>query len=77
MTEIKTDFPELIQDKNWNLIRSSLDELDSFQIAQEFEELSEGDETILFMLLDRKQAKEVFQNLPHQHSLHKALDIEQ
>src|SRR5690554_53357 len=60
MVDIKTDFPELIKNKDWKLLKHSLNELDSFQVAQLLEELDDGDETILFRLLDRRQAKEVF-----------------
>lgn len=65
MVEIKTDFPDLIESKNWELLKYSLNELDSIQVAQLLEELTGGDETILFRLLDRKQAKEVFPLLSH------------
>lgn len=60
MVDIKTDFPELIKNKDWKLLKYSLNELDSYQMAQLLEELDDGDETILFRLLDRKQTKEVF-----------------
>lgn len=60
MVDVITDFPELIRDKHWKLLKSSLNELDSFQVAQLLEELNDDDATILFRLLDRRQGKEVF-----------------
>lgn len=65
MIDIKTDFPELIKNKDWKLLKYSLNELDSFQVAQLLEDLSDGDDTVLFRMLDRKQAKDVFPLLPY------------
>ena len=65
MVEFETNFSELINNKEWKLLKQSLNEYDSIQLAQLIEETSEKDEIILFRLLSRIQAKEVFQLLSH------------
>lgn len=65
MVELKTNFRQLIKDKAWISLKYSLNEYDSIQIAELIEESSEKDEIILFRLLSRIQAKEVFQQLSH------------
>lgn len=64
MVEIETNFRDLIKNKEWKTLKSSLNELDVVQLANLIEETSEGEETILFKLLNRELAKEVFQLLP-------------
>ncbi|HKM94430.1 MAG TPA: magnesium transporter [Prolixibacteraceae bacterium] len=63
MVETKTDFRKLIKNKEWKALKNSLNELDLVQFAQLIDETSEGDEIILFRLLNRKLSKEVFQLL--------------
>lgn len=63
MVELKTDFHRLIKNKEWVSLKYSLNEYDSIQLAELIEETSEKDEIILFRLLNRIQAKEVFQLL--------------
>lgn len=63
MAETKTDFRKLIKNKEWKALKNSLNELDLVQFAQLIDETSEGDEIILFRLLNRKLSKEVFQLL--------------
>lgn len=63
MVELKTDFHGLIKNKEWITLKYSLNEYDSIQLAELIEETSEKDEIILFRLLNRIQAKEVFQLL--------------
>ena len=65
MVEFKTKLSELIKNKEWESLKDSLNEYDSIQLAQVIEETSEKDKIILFRLLNRKQAKEVFQLLSH------------
>ncbi|MDD2197576.1 MAG: magnesium transporter [Bacteroidales bacterium] len=63
MVELKTDLHELIKNKEWITLKYSLNEYDSIQLAELIEDTSEKDEIILFRLLNRIQAKEVFQLL--------------
>ncbi|NMA74664.1 MAG: magnesium transporter [Bacteroidales bacterium] len=58
-------FQEHIENKNWKLIKEKLIELAPFQVAQIISELSKADQIILFRLLSREAAKEVFQLLSY------------
>ncbi len=63
MVEIKTNFHELIKNKEWKRLRNSLNELDVVQLAKLIEKISDDEEIILFRLLNRKLSKEVFKLL--------------
>lgn len=60
MFEIKTNFHELIRNKEWKTLKNSLNELDAVQLAELIEEVSDDEEIILFRLLNRQLSKEVF-----------------
>ncbi len=66
MVDFKTNYQFFIENKDWKNLKETLNKFDAIQIAQFIEEISEGEEIILFRLLNRKQAKEVFQLLPHE-----------
>ncbi|MDD4747485.1 MAG: magnesium transporter [Salinivirgaceae bacterium] len=63
MVEIDTNFRELIKNKEWKELKDFANELDAVQLARLIEDVSEGDEVILFRLINRKLSKEVFQLL--------------
>lgn len=63
MVEIKTNFRDLIKNKEWKTLKNSLNNLDVVQLAKLIEGTSEDDDTILFRLLNRKLSKEVFRLL--------------
>ncbi len=65
MVEMKTDFQDLIAKKDWTTLKKNLNAYDSIEIAELIEDCSEGEEIIFFRLLNRMQAKEVFQLLSH------------
>lgn len=65
MNEFKDKLHELTMKKEWILLKNSLNEYDSIQLAELIEDSSEKDEIILFRLLNRTQAKEVFQLLSY------------
>lgn len=65
MVEVSTKFQDLIENKEWKLLKHSLNELDYIQISDLIEESSGKEKIILFRLLSRVQAKEVFHFLPH------------
>lgn len=65
MVENNINFHELIENKNWKLAKLSLKELDPIQVAQLLDEIDEEEVVILFRLLNREQAKDVFPLLPH------------
>ncbi|MGW8123122.1 magnesium transporter [Roseivirga echinicomitans] len=62
MIETQTSFSELIRNKQWKTLKISLNELDTVESATLIEQ-SDGDEIILFRLLDRTLAKDVFRLL--------------
>lgn len=70
MAEIKTNFRELIKNKEWKELKNSLNDLDVIQLAKLIEDIFEGEEIILFRLLNRKQSKNVFQLLSHSKQEH-------
>ena len=56
---------ELIEKKEWKALRTELSGLESLNIAEIIEELSPGDDILIFRLLSSSQAKETFQLLSH------------
>jgi magnesium transporter len=66
MSDNKTYFHRLIEEKAWKTIKEELHNLDPVEIADIIEELSKSDEVIVFRLLPRDAAKETFQHLPHE-----------
>ncbi|MDH6357950.1 magnesium transporter [Parabacteroides sp. PF5-9] len=65
MNEFKMEFQLLIEAKKWKILKQALNDLNPHQIAETIGELSKTDQIILFRLLSREQAKEVFQHLLH------------
>lgn len=65
MNEIKDRIQQLIEEKRWKLVKQELGNLEPFQIAEIFDDLSESDQIILFRILPREPAKETFQHLSH------------
>jgi len=63
MNEIKDYFLQLIDDKSWKTVKQELANIEPVQIAEIIANLSKPDQIILFRLLSREQAKEVFQHL--------------
>ena len=56
---------KLIEKKEWKALRNELSGLESLYIAEIIEELSPGDDILIFRLLSSSQAKETFQLLSH------------
>ncbi len=65
MIPTKTDHLELIENKDWRTLKSSLKQLDAIEAADLVESSSKTNKIILFRLLSRQQAKEVFKMLDH------------
>jgi magnesium transporter len=65
MIETTVNFRELIQEKQWKILRDEVIVLDPIQIAEIVEELTEEEDIILFRLLPRELAKDTFQYLTH------------
>ena len=62
--EINVRFQQLLNEKNWKLLKEDLKCLEPLHIADVFDELSKSDQILLFRLLPRKLAKETFEYLP-------------
>ena len=62
--EINVRFQQLLNEKNWKLLKEELNCLEPLHIADVFDELSKSDQILLFRLLPRKLAKEAFEYLP-------------
>lgn len=65
MFETIDKFLELIEKKEWKALRTELSGLESLSIAEIIEELSPGDDILIFRLLSSSQAKDTFQLLSH------------
>jgi magnesium transporter len=65
MSETAINFQELIEGKQWKVIRDEIISLEPILVAEIIEELSDEDDVILFRLLPREQAKNTFQYLSH------------
>lgn len=68
MVDLKVqEIQELIKNRNWRQLKHELQQLDNIEIAELIDEMPEGtDDIILFRLLSRDQAKEVFQLLSYE-----------
>lgn len=65
MFEKLDEFLELIEKKQWKVLRTKLSGLESLYIAEIIEELSPGDDILIFRLLSSSNAKDTFQLLSH------------
>lgn len=65
MNEIRDHFRELIDSKNWKILKEELYQTEPLQIAEVIEKLTRSEEIIVFRLLSRDVAKETFQYLSH------------
>ncbi len=63
--DVKTLFRH-IQKKRWKALRTAMQKLDYLQLAEAINHGSDFESVILFRLLSREQAKEVFQELSHE-----------
>ncbi len=66
MIETIAGFRELIEKKEWKTLRNELSELEDLNIAELIEELSEGEDIVIFRLLSNNQAKYAFQSLSYE-----------
>ncbi|MDR0814968.1 MAG: hypothetical protein LBN37_04350 [Bacteroidales bacterium] len=53
MNETGTHFRELIENKNWKILKHELNEFEPLQLAEIIEEMSKSDEIFVFRLLLR------------------------
>src|ERR1041385_8477294 len=76
---LQADFEEIINAKDWDGLRAVLEELDPPDIAELIEDLPSDEEGIIFRLMPRSKATQVFEYLPVevQRGLVKSLNHEQ
>ena len=65
MNEIKNYFQQLMDERSWITLKQELNNLEPFQIAELIETLPNEEQIVLFRMLSRKSAKEIFQHLSH------------
>ena len=65
MIATKTNCLELINNKKWRTLIQLLQEMDAIEVADLVEGYSKTNKIIVFRLLSRQQAKEVFKMLDH------------
>lgn len=65
MVDFNTRFEQLIEDKDWKELKVELNDIDPVQITEVIEDAPDGDDVLLFRLLNRKLAKETFQLLSY------------
>ena len=65
MFETIDEFRELIEKKEWKVLRTELSGLESLNVAEIIEELSPGEDIVIFRLLSNSQARDTFQLLSH------------
>lgn len=65
IVEIKSDFQELIDKSEWKRLKQAINALDVSEVEELLRDFSANERIILFRLLTREQAKEVFSLIPH------------
>ena len=65
MVDFNTRFEQLIEDKDWKELKVELNDIDTVQITEIIEDAPDGDDVLLFRMLNRKLAKETFQLLSY------------
>ncbi len=60
------EFRELLEKKEWKTLRKKICELEDLEISDIIEELSPGEDIVVFRLLSKFQAKNTFQLLSHE-----------
>ncbi len=66
MIETAAEFQELIENKEWKALRKNLAGLEDLSIAEIIEQLSPGEDIVIFRLLSSEQAKNTFQYLSYE-----------
>jgi magnesium transporter len=66
MDEVKADLHKFIDNSDWKGLKKALRESEALDIAELIEDLPRTNDTLVFRLLSREQAKETFQYLSHE-----------
>lgn len=64
---LQADIEELIRDRQWDLLRDAIGQLDPADVAELIIDLPPDDEAIVFRVLPRNMAARVFAHLPVEH----------
>ncbi len=59
------DFQQLIENKNWKLLKQELTRLEPFQVAELIETLTAEERVLIYRILPRELASESFKHLSH------------
>lgn len=62
---MKDRFVNLLENKDWKLLKAEVEHLDSVEIVELFELLNEKERLLIFRLLDEQKTKDVFKKLSH------------
>src|SRR5690554_1035821 len=65
INDIKSNLISLIHSQEWKRLKSEVEILEPYDVAELLEELSERDKIIIFRLLSNQQTKDVFKMLSH------------
>lgn len=65
MVKRTDEYLELIEKKEWKALQTELSGLDPLDVAEIIEELSPGEDILIFRLLSNSQARDTFQLLSH------------
>ncbi len=66
MADVSINYQELIDNKNWRLLKQEIIQLDPVEISSIIENSGDKDDVILFRLLPRELAKDTFQHLSYE-----------
>jgi magnesium transporter len=66
MIEMIEKFQDLIERREWKILRQELSGMEEIHIAEIIEELTEGEDIVVFRLLSNQQSKNTFQFLSHE-----------
>ena len=66
MNEIKNLISQLVTQRSWKELKRELNNLEPFQNAELIESLPKHERILLFRILSRQSAKEIFQHLSHE-----------
>lgn len=63
MTDTKINFKELIKKRDWETLKTALNEIEAVEVAEIIEESSQANRIIIFGLLETRQSTKVFKML--------------
>ena len=64
MSELNAQFRQLLDEKNWKAAKQVLNDIDAVHASEMIDALEKSEQVILFRIMPRNVAKEIFQYLP-------------